>query len=168
MIRDLGRLFKENPHYDADEFDWLCFSIETHLGKRRFYQIIKRDSQKCDFAKCFYESYLQIAKKREENKRRIPQKPRIMPMIFLPLALSLANAREMINVNTGAVLAMREARAAVVYLRATKARTPSQILQKLKKTNIFQSRFQLNLNLDQSSPRNVKGSIKIMAITMRK
>ena len=75
MIRDLGRLFKENPHYDADEFDWLCFSIETHLGKRRFYQIIKRDSQKCDYAKCFYESYLQIAKKREENKRRIPQKP---------------------------------------------------------------------------------------------
>ena len=75
MIRDLGRLFKENPHYDADEFDWLCFSIETHLGKRRFYQIIKRDSQTCDYAKCFYESYLQIAKKREENKRRIPHKP---------------------------------------------------------------------------------------------
>ena len=80
MIRDLGRLFKENPHYDADEFDWLCFSIETHLGKRRFYQIIKRDSQTCDYAKCFYESYLQIAKKREENKRRpkhLPQAPSV-------------------------------------------------------------------------------------------
>ena len=34
MVRDLGRLFKENPHYDGDEFDWLCFSIEKHLGKR--------------------------------------------------------------------------------------------------------------------------------------
>ena len=75
MIRDLGHLFKENPHYDADEFDWLCFSIETHLGKRKFDQILKRDSQKCDYAKYFYESYLELAKKREENKRRIPHKP---------------------------------------------------------------------------------------------
>ena len=84
MIRDLGRLFQKNPHYDADEFDWLCFSIETHLGKRRFYQIIKRDSQKCGYAKCFYESYLQIAKKREENKRRpkhLPQAPSVEAII---------------------------------------------------------------------------------------
>ena len=75
IVRDLGRLFKENPHYDADEFDWLCFSLEKHLGKRNFYQILKRESKNCDYAKCFYESYLQIAKKREENKRRIPHKP---------------------------------------------------------------------------------------------
>lgn len=74
-VRDLGRLFKENPHYDCDSFDWLCFSLEKQLGKRNFYQTLKRDSKNCDYVKCFYESYLQIAKKREENKRRIPHKP---------------------------------------------------------------------------------------------
>ena len=74
-VRDLGRLFKENSHYDCDEFDWLCFSLEKHLGKRNFYKMLKRDSKNCDDAKCFYESYLQIAKKREENKKRPARKP---------------------------------------------------------------------------------------------
>ena len=74
-VRDLGRLFKENPHYDCDSFDWLCFSLEKQLGKRNFYQTLKRDSKNCDYVKCFYESYLQIAKKRMENKKRPAHKP---------------------------------------------------------------------------------------------
>ena len=80
MVRDLGRLFKENPHYDADELDWLCFSIETHLGTRSFYRMLKHDSKNCEDIKCFYESYLQIAKKRKENKKRpkhLPQAPSV-------------------------------------------------------------------------------------------
>ena len=75
MMRDLGHLFKENPHYDGDEFDWLCFSIEKHLGKRVFDQIRKRDSQCCEDVKCFYENYLPLIKKREKNRKRIPHKP---------------------------------------------------------------------------------------------
>ena len=75
MMRDLGHLFKENPHYDGDEFDWLCFSIEKHLGKRKFDQILKRDSQRCEDVKCFYENYLPLIKKREKNRKRIPHKP---------------------------------------------------------------------------------------------
>ena len=77
MMRDLGRLFKENPHYDGDEFDWLCFSIEKHLGKRKFDQILKRDSQCCEDVKCFYENYLPLIKMREENKRRPIQKSQV-------------------------------------------------------------------------------------------
>ena len=77
MMRDLGHLFKENPHYDGDEFDWLCFSIEKHLGKRKFDQILKRDSQCCEDVKCFYENYLPLIKKREENKRRPIQKSQV-------------------------------------------------------------------------------------------
>ena len=75
MMRDLGRLFKENPHYDGDEFDWLCFSIEKHLGKRKFDQILKRDSQRCEDVKCFYENYLPLIEKREKNRKRTPHKP---------------------------------------------------------------------------------------------
>ena len=84
MIRDLGRLFQENPHYDADEFDWLCFSIETNLGTRNFYRILKRDGKSCENVKCFRESYLELAKKREENKRRpkhLPQAPSVAAII---------------------------------------------------------------------------------------
>ena len=77
MIGDLGRLFKENPHYDCDEFDWLCFSIETHMGKRNFYRMLKRYGRSCEDVKCFWESYLQLAKKREENKRRPIQKSQV-------------------------------------------------------------------------------------------
>ena len=77
MVRDLGRLFKENPHYDGDELDWLCFSIEKHLGNRKFYQMLKRDALHCEEMRCFYESYLQLAKKREENKRRPIQKSQV-------------------------------------------------------------------------------------------
>ena len=77
MMRDLGHLFKENPHYDGDEFDWLCFSIETHLGKRNFYRMLKRYGRSCEDVKCFWESYLQLAQKREENKRRPIQKSQV-------------------------------------------------------------------------------------------
>ena len=75
IVRDLGRLFKENPHYDGDELDWLCFSIEKHLGKRKFDQILKRNSQRGEDVKCFYENYLPLIKKRENNRKRIPHKP---------------------------------------------------------------------------------------------
>ena len=78
IVRDLGRLFQENPHYDADELDWICFSIETHLGTRNFYRMLKHDSKNSKDVKCFLESYLQIAKKRKENKKRpkhLPQAP---------------------------------------------------------------------------------------------
>lgn len=77
IMRDLGHLFKENPHYDGDEFDWLCFSIETHLGKRNFYRMLKRYGRSCEDVKCFWESYLQLAQKREENKRRPIQKSQV-------------------------------------------------------------------------------------------
>ena len=31
---DMGRLFKENPHYSGDDFDWFCSTMDYGIGKK--------------------------------------------------------------------------------------------------------------------------------------
>ena len=68
VIGDLGRLFRENPHYDCDYFDWFCFCLKKRLGKDGLEVFLNDHSQKSENIKCFYESYLQL-KKATGNKR---------------------------------------------------------------------------------------------------
>ena len=79
MICDMGRLFRENPHYDCDYFDWFCSCIEGDLGKERLHRLLKHDSTKSADIKCFYESYLKL--KEEENKRKLARRPMEAPSV---------------------------------------------------------------------------------------
>ena len=67
IVGDLGRLFRENPHYDCDWFDWFCFCLENDFGKDGLQTFLNEHSQKSENVKCFYESYLQF-KKANSNK----------------------------------------------------------------------------------------------------
>lgn len=69
VIGDLGRLFRENPHYDCDYFDWFCFCLKKRLGKDGLQAFLNDHSQKSENVKCFYESYLQLKK---ANSNRHP------------------------------------------------------------------------------------------------
>ena len=69
IICDLGRLFRENPHYDCDYFDWFCFCLENDFGKDGLRTLLNDNSQKSEDIKCFYESYLQF-KKANSNRHK--------------------------------------------------------------------------------------------------
>ncbi len=71
MVSDMGRLFRENPHYDCDYFDWFCFCLENDFGKDGLQTFLNDHSQKSENIKCFYESYLQ-AKKSNGNNHHTP------------------------------------------------------------------------------------------------
>ena len=79
VIGDLGRLFRENPHYDCDYFDWFCFCLKKRLGKDGLKTFLNDNSQKFENVKCFYESYLQLEK---ANSNRHPtNKPVKVPSV---------------------------------------------------------------------------------------
>lgn len=69
IVGDLGRLFRENPHYDCDWFDWFCFCLENDFGKDGLQTFLNEHSQKSENVKCFYESYLQL-KKANSNRHK--------------------------------------------------------------------------------------------------
>ena len=69
IICDLGRLFRENPHYDCDYFDWFCFRLENDFGRDGLQTLLSDNSQKSEDIKYFYESYLQL-KKANSNKHK--------------------------------------------------------------------------------------------------
>ena len=72
---DMGRLFKENPHYSGDDFDWFCSSMDHGIGEKKLNMILKRESKKYENIRCFYENYL----KSIETTQSIVRKPIEIP-----------------------------------------------------------------------------------------
>ncbi len=79
IVCDLGRLFRENPHYDCDYFDWFCFSIENDLGKETLQEYLKCNSPQNEDLKSFYESYLQLEE--INSNRKLMRKPVEAPSV---------------------------------------------------------------------------------------
>lgn len=48
IANDMGRLFKENPHYSGDDFDWFCSAIDGRIGEKRLNAILRRESKKSE------------------------------------------------------------------------------------------------------------------------
>ena len=71
---DMGRLFKENPHYTGDDFDWFCSTMDHEIGEKMLNAILKRESKKSENVRCFYESYL---KSIEETRKIIKKTIRV-------------------------------------------------------------------------------------------
>ena len=72
---DMGRLFKENPHYSGDDFDWFCSAMDEGIGEKRLNAILQRESKKSENIRCFYENYL----KSIEATQNIARKPVKIP-----------------------------------------------------------------------------------------
>ena len=72
---DMGRLFKENPHYGGDDFDWFCSAMDDGIGEKRLNAILRRESKKSENIRCFYENYL----KSIEATQNIVRKPIEIP-----------------------------------------------------------------------------------------
>ena len=79
IVCDLGRLFRENPHYDCDYFDWFCFSIENDLGKETLQEYLKCNSPQNEDLKSFYQSYFQLEE--VKSNRKLMRKPVEAPSV---------------------------------------------------------------------------------------
>ena len=77
VVRDIGRLFTENPHYDIGYFEWFCSSVRLAIGEKRIRTLLKEESKKSDYVRCFYEEYLN----EEKNFNRFPKKPIEIPKL---------------------------------------------------------------------------------------
>lgn len=75
IAADMGCLFKENPHYTGDDFDWFCSTMDYGIGEKRLKAILERESKKSENIRCFYENYL----KSIEEAQSIIQKPIRVP-----------------------------------------------------------------------------------------
>ena len=71
IANDMGYLFKENPHYSGDDFDWFCSSMHYGIGEKRLNTILMRESKKSENILCFYQNYL----KSIESTKNIVRKP---------------------------------------------------------------------------------------------
>ena len=61
LISDFGRLFIENKHYNADEFDWFIFRLNEYYGKSRIKSLLKNESKKNGSVAAFFDSYKKIS-----------------------------------------------------------------------------------------------------------
>ena len=55
---DMGYLFRNNPHYQENHFDWFCSSMDHGIGKKRLNAILSKESKKSENIDCFYQNYL--------------------------------------------------------------------------------------------------------------
>lgn len=58
LLSDFGRLFAENSHYNADEFDWFCICLEDYYGKAHLASLLKRESRGNNHISSFRDSYI--------------------------------------------------------------------------------------------------------------
>ena len=73
LLSDFGRLFVENSHYNADEFDWFCICLENHYGKSRLSSLLKSESKENNLVSAFRDSYVkEIASKNKTVRRKRP------------------------------------------------------------------------------------------------
>ena len=70
LISDFGRLFAENSHYNADEFDWFCVCLENYYGKSRLATILKKESKENNLASAFRDSYIEQISSKGKTVRR--------------------------------------------------------------------------------------------------
>ena len=71
LLSDFGRLFMENSHYNADEFDWFCICLENHYGKSRLSSLLKSESKENNLVSAFRDSYVkEIASKNKTVRRK--------------------------------------------------------------------------------------------------
>lgn len=75
IASDMGRLFRENPHYNGSDFDWLCSCMGNGMGKKRFSSLLRRESKKSQNLLCFYENLLKV----QEQTKQIIRKPIDIP-----------------------------------------------------------------------------------------
>lgn len=71
----MGRLFKENPHYSTQDFDWFCAVIARGMGEKRLSTLLERESKRSENIRIFYQSYL----KSKEAFQSTVRKPIIPP-----------------------------------------------------------------------------------------
>lgn len=74
IASDMGRLFRENPHYDGSDFDW-C--MDCGKGEKILLPILRRESKKSQNLRCFYENYL----KTQEEMKQIVRNPATVPSV---------------------------------------------------------------------------------------
>ncbi len=74
IASDMGRLFRENPHYNGSDFDWFCSCME-HGGCKKFLSILRFESKKSQNLLSFYENYL----KAQKEMKQIVRKPIAAP-----------------------------------------------------------------------------------------
>ena len=91
---DMGRLFKENPHYSGDDFDWFCSTMDDGIGEKKLNTILKRESKKSENIRCFYEEYLRSIEATQSIVRKpieIPSTEEIKNEVMSSGKLSLAS-----------------------------------------------------------------------------
>ena len=70
LISDFGRLFTENSHYNADEFDWFCICLENHYGKSNLASLLKKESKENNLISVFRDSYIKEISSKNKTVRR--------------------------------------------------------------------------------------------------
>jgi len=65
MASDMGRLFRENPHYSGKDFLWFCSCMDHGTEGKKLLSALRRKARRSQDLLCFYEHYL---KAREEMK----------------------------------------------------------------------------------------------------
>lgn len=70
IAKDLGWLFLENPHYKADDFDWLCFDIGDSFGKENAKKLLATAAKTSPDTARFLEQYVDSLQEQEHSPHR--------------------------------------------------------------------------------------------------
>lgn len=75
IAADMGRLFRENPRYDENAFDWFFYAMDDGIGKRRLLTLLKNKAKKSEAVALFYTRYLAFHTTRENAHASAPSRP---------------------------------------------------------------------------------------------
>lgn len=58
IVDDMGCLFRKNPRYGANDFEWFADRAESRLGKKRFHALLARKAEQSESILRFYQSLM--------------------------------------------------------------------------------------------------------------
>lgn len=76
IAADMGRLFRENPRYGEDDFDWFFYAMDEGIGRRHLCALLRREAKSSAETELFYERYVAFHAARGES---IPSKKPVAP-----------------------------------------------------------------------------------------
>lgn len=76
MAEKMGSLFKQNPHYKAEHFDYFWESISDMLGEKGKKRLLEKETSGTDNMKCFIRTYLKFL----GDSRDVPYKSAGIPV----------------------------------------------------------------------------------------
>lgn len=75
IAADMGRLFRENPRYTENDFDWFFYAMDGGIGKRRLHALLQCKAKKSRDIALFYERYATFHAVREKTNASAPSMP---------------------------------------------------------------------------------------------